>query len=266
MESRAPAESTRARLLLPSWPINSGISFALDRCIIYKETDGTLNVRRNSLCSFFVGVAVPENLRIIEPDPVEVNRSSEIRIVRRGSRSRVWRLLICLLLALLAPLGCTNDEERAERLYEKAQQEVQEGKLQAAIEIYERIVDRYPGTRTARRAQRQIVLYEGLEDAVRSYPGRMARDLIVRTARAIERYRQRKRTWPSDLNRLVPDYLPEPPVDPWGRDLLYEVKRRRRGYVLACFGEDGEPGGAGDDADWFVEDGSFVMTPPKEFR
>jgi general secretion pathway protein G len=159
--------------------------------------------------------------------------------------------------------GCANDEERAERLYDKAQSQVEQGELQSAIEIYETIVDRYPGTVTARNARRQIVLYRGLEDAVRSYPVRVARDLIVETARGIERYRRRTRTWPPDLERLVPDYLPKVPTDPWGRVLLYQVKARGRGYILACFGADGEPGGTGDAADWFVEDGSFVLQPSR---
>lgn len=167
-----------------------------------------------------------------------------------------------LFLALLS-FGCTSKEERAERLYDKAQLQVQEGEFDAAVAIYEQIVDRFPGTTAARDARRQIVLYRGLDDAVRSYPARVARDLIVETARAIERYRRRERAWPESLERLVPGYLAQLPVDPWGRVLLYEAKGRRRGYILACLGEDGEPGGQGDGADWFVEDGSFVRQPSR---
>lgn len=159
--------------------------------------------------------------------------------------------------------GCAGDEAKAERLYDKAQREVEDGELQAAIEIYETIVDRFPGTRTAREARKQIVLYEGLEEAVRSYTVRLARDLMVQTARAIERYRRSKRSWPPDLDKLIPAYLRQPAVDPWGRLLLYQAKPGKRGYILACFGEDGEPGGAGDSADWFVEDGLFVRKPTK---
>lgn len=146
-------------------------------------------------------------------------------------------------------------------MYDEAQIAVRDGDLQAAIEIYEKVVETYPTTETARLARRQIVLYQGLDQAVRSFPARSARDLMVRTARAIERYRSRHRAWPPDLAHLVPRFLPEPAMDPWGRELHYRVKPRGRGYILACFGEDGEAGGEGDSGDWFVEDGAFVVQP-----
>lgn len=206
---------------------------------------------------------MPRNLRIIKRSSGEVNGSSWILIVRNGLCVNDVRLLSCLLFFVLLLAGCASEEERAGRMYDKAQSHVEEGELQSAIEIYETIVSRYPGTVTARNASRQIVLYRGLEDAVRSYPVRVARDLIVETARGIELYRRRTRRWPPDLDRLVPDYLPQLPTDPWGRVLLYQVKARGRGYILACFGEDGEPGGEGDGADWYVEDGSFVLQPSK---
>ena len=206
---------------------------------------------------------MPKNLRIIERATGEVNGSSWTLSVRNGHCASRVRLLSCLLLAALSFTGCASDEQRAERLYDEAQGEVQAGQLEAAIEIYERIIDRYPRTATAREARRQIVLYEGLEDAVRSYPVRVARDLIVETARGIEKYRRRQRAWPRELEQLVPDDLPQLPVDPWGRALLYQVKPRGRGYILACLGADGEPGGKGDDADWFVENGSFVLQPSR---
>jgi hypothetical protein len=81
---------------------------------------------------------------------------------------------------------------------------------------------------------------------------------VIRTARALQRYRDRRRAWPTHLSALVPDYLDRVPWDPWGRELLYRAKPSGRGYVLACYGADGEPGGEGDDRDWLVENGSFV--------
>lgn len=206
---------------------------------------------------------MPRNIRIIKRGSSEVNGSSWILFVRNGDCALGFRLVCCLLLSLLVLSSCAGNEGRAEHLYDKAQREVRDGDLQAAIEICEKIVENYPTTETARLARRQIVLYRGLEEAVRSYPVRTARDLIVQTARAIERYRSRHRSWPPDLERLVPRYLPRPAVDPWGRELHYRPKPRGRGYILACFGEDGAPGGEGDSADWFVEDGKFVLQPSR---
>jgi hypothetical protein len=36
--------------------------------------------------------------------------------------------------------------------------------------------------------------------------------------------------------------------------------------LLACYGENGVSGGLGDNADWLVEDGSFVRKLSRELR
>ena len=154
-----------------------------------------------------------------------------------------------------------DGEGRAERLHDKAVRHVDEGKLEEAIALYQQVIDRYPDSDAARRARRQIVLYRGLDEAVQRFPLREARDLMVKTARAIQRYKGRHRRSPESLDRLLPDLLAEPPIDPWGRALVYERTSEGRGYRLACYGSDGRPGGLGEAVDWYVENGEFVRNP-----
>jgi general secretion pathway protein G len=170
-------------------------------------------------------------------------------------------LLIAMLITLCLLGGCHRSERKAEALFERAMQQVATNELPRAVELFQEIVDKYPDTSAARRARDAVVLYSGLEQAVETYPVRRAHDLMVQTARAVHRLRNRGRGWPRALDRLLPDLLAEPPIDPWGRPLLYQPKPRGRGYVLSCYGSDGRPGGSGDAADIFVEDGDFVRKP-----
>jgi hypothetical protein len=130
-----------------------------------------------------------------------------------------------------------------------------------AVTRLEQIVDRFPGSEWADKADRDLTLYRGLSSAVDFYPERRIYDQMIETARAIYRYEDRRGRWPESLERLTPDYLGETPVDPWGNSLRYAVKPNRRGYVLGCFGADGRPGGDGAARDWFIEDGRFVRRP-----
>jgi hypothetical protein len=161
--------------------------------------------------------------------------------------------------------GCTR-EGKAERLHASAKEHVKSGELELAVEEYDRLLEEFAGTDAAREAAKEAVLYRGLADAVQSFPARTARDLVIQTARAVQKYRRGKRSWPDSLEQLVPDYLRKVPIDPWGRQLFYAAKDSGRGYYLACYGEDGISGGAGDDADWLVEDGDFVRRLTREFR
>jgi hypothetical protein len=170
------------------------------------------------------------------------------------------------VVLLLFLTGCAGDAGRADKLFGTAQQHVRAGEIEQAVEVLEQLLEQYPETPAAEQARREVLLYRGLAGAVRSYPVREARDRIVTTARALQRYRDRRRAWPDSLEQLVPKYLESFPLDPWGRELLYEAKPRGRGYHLACFGADGEPGGVDDDADWFVEDGAFVLNPSRSLR
>ena len=100
-----------------------------------------------------------------------------------------------------------------------------------------------------------------LQQVLDTYPVRRVRDQMISTGRAIYRYEDRHRRWPKSLGELVPKYLSEAPIDPWGRELVYLVKPRRRGYVLGCYGANGRPGGEGEARDWYIEDGRFVRQP-----
>jgi hypothetical protein len=138
--------------------------------------------------------------------------------------------------------------------------------LQRAVQLYDRLLEEFADTEAAKKARSEAVLFRGLADAVQSYPARSARDLVLQTARAIQRYRSGKRSWPGTLENLVPGYLRKVPIDPWGRQLFYAAKKSGRGYYLACYGRDGQSGGTRDDADWLVEDGDFVHRLSRELR
>lgn len=157
-------------------------------------------------------------------------------------------------------LSCGR-EGRAQALYDEAQEHVERSEFVEAVTLYEKILDKYPGTDVADKASKEIELYRGLSLAVDTYPVRRVRDQMIRTGRSIYRFEDRHRRWPKSLGELVPKYLDEEPVDPWGRDLVYLVKPRRRGYVLGCYGADGRPGGEGEARDWYIEDGRFVGRP-----
>jgi len=155
--------------------------------------------------------------------------------------------------------SCGGDESKAQRLYDDAREQVSAGNIELAIEHYQTIVDSYSHTEQAQRARKAISLYTGLSNAVKTYPERQVRELMVTTGRALELYRGRRGKWPEALDRLIPRYLEQPPIDPWGRVILYEPEGRR--YKLTCFGEDGLPGGENAAADWTIVNGRFVSQP-----
>jgi hypothetical protein len=209
---------------------------------------------------------VLKNFRIIDAEPFEVNGRWRKAFVRDAVWCRNVRVTSCLLLLCCFLVACGGEESDAEELYKQAQGQVRANEIDAAVATWQKVVRDYPTTEAAARARHDVGIYAGIDNAVRSYPVRMSQDVIIHTARALQRYRDSRRRWPDSLNRLVPRYLPEEPLDPWGRDLLYEAKPRRRGYLLACLGADGDPGGEGKDADWFVEDGEFVRRPARSQR
>jgi hypothetical protein len=205
------------------------------------------------------------NGAIIERCEIEVNaRCGES--ARNAVGPRLARTLIAALAAaaVLLAVGCGGRERRAERLHRRATQAAQEGKLDEAAEMFGRILREYPETRVADRAEGDLRLYGGLAGAVKNFPVRQATDRMILTARALDRYRSRKRTYPEDLASLVPDHLEAFPTDAWGQPFSYHVKGGGRGYVLSCLGADGAPGGSGDSGDIVVEDGRFVRggSPP----
>lgn len=191
---------------------------------------------------------MPENRRIMSRAAARVN----------GPRSRRTLTAIMLAAIALASPGCGGDR-RAERLYREASELVERGETAAAVPKLEEILRDYPDSEVAARARREVVLYRGLSDAVAAYPVRRAGDVVVQTARALERYRASRGAAPDDLAALVPSFLAQAPVDPWGAPLGYT--RTAKGYRLLCLGSDGAPGGEGDAADLVVENGAFVRSP-----
>ncbi|HXV77929.1 MAG TPA: type II secretion system protein GspG [Candidatus Polarisedimenticolaceae bacterium] len=168
--------------------------------------------------------------------------------------------MIVSCIALSLSLGGCN---KAERLYAEAHEHIERSEFAQAVALYDEIISTYPDSETAARASREVELYRGLATAVDFYPERRIYDQMIETARAIYKYENRRGRWPESLDRLTPDYLERPPIDPWGRELLYGVKPQRRGYVLGCYGADGRLGGDGAARDWFIEDGDFVRKPSK---
>lgn len=189
--------------------------------------------------------------RIMKPPTNEVNA--------RWSESRkVFLVCLAVLLSCGWLAGCSSPESEAEEMYAEARRAIDEERLDEAVAFYEKIIEDYPGTPAAERAREEIAIYRALKDADELYPVRVASDQVVRIARALDRYRWRKGRYPDRLDRLVPDYLDSLPVDPWQRGLVYESKKSGKGYILACYGADGAPGGQGVDKDLVAEDGKFV--------
>lgn len=190
---------------------------------------------------------MPENRGIMSRLEEPVNRCAAVRAL----------IAIMLASATLASPGCGGDR-RADRLYREASELVERGDTAAAVPKLEEILRDYPDSEAASKARREVVLYRGLSEAVAAYPVRRARDVMVQTARALERFRATRTAAPDTLQALVPSFLPEPPTDPWGRPLEYQ--KTARGYRLACLGSDGAAGGEGDAADLVVENGAFVKS------
>lgn len=201
-----------------------------------------------------------EDQRIIEPGENEVNHQACREPV---CRRRVIGLRVVSWIVLLSLLGACKS--KPEKLYAQAREHIDRSEFDEAVTLYEEIIERYPESETAKQAGGEVELYRGLSNAVDFYPERRVYDQMIATARAIYKYESRRGSWPDSLNRLAPDYLSESPIDPWGRDLLYTVKPRRRGYVLGCYGADGRPGGEGAARDWYIEDGRFVRKPSVGF-
>lgn len=200
------------------------------------------------------------NARIIKRATTEVNAmSSESR--KLFSRTSLARTLIaCVaIVAVVLTASCGSRERQAERLYRKANQAVEDGNLDEAIGLFNKILDDYRDTETAGRAQEAVELYEGIAEAVKKDPGRRATEVMIKTARALESYRGRNRKFPAELAALVPRYLDAIPVDAWGQPLVYRVNSNRRGYVLLSLGSDGAAGGEGDARDIAIKDSRFVQ-------
>jgi hypothetical protein len=205
--------------------------------------------------------ALPEDRSIIERAVGEVNglTSAFLGFFFDKTLPSVAGLCLCVALASGA---CASDEKKAQRMTKDAVAAVEAQQLDEAIELYREAIARYPDTKAAMQAQKQITFLSGLSHSVNSFPSRTARELMVETARAVQRYRYSKGRYPDSLDDLMPKMLDETPIDPWGRPLNYE--RLKNGYRLSCLGGDGRRGGEGVATDFVVVNGNFVSDPFNE--
>ncbi len=64
---------------------------------------------------------------------------------------------------------------------------------------------------------------------------------------ALGMYYSENYEYPDTLAALVPEYLPQIPVDPWGNPYHYSKNSQHgQAFDLASWGADGAPGGTGD--------------------
>jgi hypothetical protein len=185
----------------------------------------------------------------------EVNGARRVLDLREVARR--FTLSAATLALALACAACGASERDAERWYRDAERFAEAGEPARAAELLEKIIAERPGGAVAAQAREKLVLYRGLADAVERYPQRRAREIVVATARAIERFKAAHGAPPDALDALVPDALESAPRDPWGRALQFTREGPAR-YRLASLGADGARGGAGDDADIVVVNGKFV--------
>lgn len=187
------------------------------------------------------------------------------RIMRRGNvqvngRATTFRRLVLAFATgvLLALVTACGDDRAADKLYREGSEQVAKGDTRAAVATFERILREFPESEAAAKARRDISVYRGLAEAVERFPQRRAREILVQTGRALERYHASTHRWPVSLVELVPEHLDREPLDPWSRPLGYRARPGGSGYEMTCLGADGSAGGEGDDADLRVVNGSFV--------
>jgi len=206
-------------------------------------------------------MVLPEDTSIIERAVTEVNGSPATFLKFFSNKTLPILAWLCLCIAL-ANGACAGEETKAQRMADEAIAAVEAQQLDTAIALYRDMIARYPHTEAASHARERITFLSGLSYSVRSFPSRTARELMVTTARAVQRYRYSKGRYPDNLDALMPRMLDEAPIDPWGRPLNYE--RLKNGYRLSCLGGDGRRGGEGLATDFVVVNGNFVSDPFNE--
>ena len=166
-------------------------------------------------------------------------------------------LFIIIACGLCCGTACSGPEGRAEAMYQESMEKIAAGELQDGVSLLQQVIADYPDTAAAVEARKEVDLFEGIAGAVENYPVASLRDLMVRTARVLEKLRSRRRL-PAELDDLVPGTLKSVPMDPWGTPLIYTRSSNGRGYSLASLGSDGVKGGAGPAGDIVIRNGSFV--------
>lgn len=162
-------------------------------------------------------------------------------------------------------LSCASEEDKAKVLYEKAMQFDGEKKHAEAIEVYYQILAEYPQFSSTQSVKENLMFDEALLEMSRRAKARLAMDALKVLAKACEKYFKRNQQYPESLEALLPDYLGEISLDPWGFPYNYRVEpdpetaKAHQKYFLASFGSDGIPGGEEDEFDLIVKDGEFYQ-------
>ena len=126
----------------------------------------------------------------------------------------------------------------AQQPFPQAQQELRA--------VSNRVASMTQGRFSRFRYARTVLLMPALEATVPAAARGDAENEAALTAIAIEQYRRQHGRWPDRLEQLVPECLPQLPVDPFdGRTLRYVVQADR--YLLYSVGQDGvDNGGQGE--------------------
>jgi hypothetical protein len=195
------------------------------------------------------------------------------------------RLLALAALTLLAA-GCESEDPRLpDRLYEEAKSLTAKGRSEEGKAMLERIAEKYRDTEAGRRAVKDLFIINTTMKEDQARETQQVSGSMKRIADALGRYKGKRGEYPFTLNELVPEYLDQVPLTPWGHPFLYrpyvtnpvEEVRDRRGnisqhfntrldsYHLVCLGRDLAPGGKEASADIMIKDGEVItngMLPP----
>jgi hypothetical protein len=182
--------------------------------------------------------------------PVERN----FALVNRALCDRRPALSTLVVAAAVLLSGC--GEWRADRAFRRATAGEEHRRPAAVVADLQAVVARWPHSKAAARARREIEWLNDFEQSSKRGRGLLAWDAVRRVAAAAERFRLSRGRFPDAYEEMVPKYLPGPIRDPWGQSVGY--LRTAGGYQTVCYGADQIPGGAGDDSDVLVENGREV--------
>lgn len=167
-----------------------------------------------------------------------------------------WLVALLIGAALLLTSCGSNENPEAAFLLDEAHQASNRGDYTQAVKLLGQIINQYPGSREAAIASEE---YDTFKDLFRyEVEARKQAEIqaVKKVGRAVEVFHQKKKRYPENLDVLIPRYLPTRVKDPWGSAVFY--KKSRNGYMIACFGKDGVPGGMEENRDIFIQNGQFV--------
>lgn len=167
-----------------------------------------------------------------------------------------WLAALLMGAALLMSSCGSNETPEAAFLLDEAHQASNRGDYTQAVKLLGQIINQYPGSKEAAIASEE---YDTFKDLFRyEVEARKQAEVqaIKKVGRAVEIFHQKRQRYPENLDVLIPRYLPARVKDPWGNPIFY--KKSQNGYMIACFGKDGVPGGLEENRDVFIQNGQFV--------